>query len=147
MHSFFSRHEVDKEAQGFRKGEEGYPSAGRIAWALWGGDAGQSCANRKTAELDKERDEAKEILEAQEGTETAEVIELKELSSRIRKTLENKVKEHNDKHGDKKGKRVTLRMLSAVFRRGVGAYRTNPESVRRNVTGSCLLYTSPSPRD
>ena len=27
-------------------------------------------------------------------------------------------------------------MLSAVFRRGVGAYRTNPESVRRNVTGS-----------
>lgn len=136
MHSFFSRHEVDKEAQGFRKGEEGYPSAGRIAWALWGGDAGQSWAKRKTAELDKERDEAKEILEAQEGTETAEVIELKELSSRIRKTLENKVKEHNDKHGDKKGKRVTLRMLSAVFRRGVGAYRTNPESVRRNVTGS-----------
>ena len=46
-----------------------------------------------------------------------------------------KVKEHNDKHGDKKGKRVTLRMLSAVFRRGVGAYRTNPASVRRNVRG------------
>ena len=27
-------------------------------------------------------------------------------------------------------------MLSEVFRRGVGAYRTNPESVRRNVVGS-----------
>ena len=26
-------------------------------------------------------------------------------------------------------------MLEAVFRRGVGAYRTNPESVRRNVMG------------
>ena len=26
-------------------------------------------------------------------------------------------------------------MLSAVFRRGVGAYRTNPESVIRNVMG------------
>ena len=40
MFSFFSRHEVDKQAEGFSPGEEGYPSAGRIAWALWGGDAG-----------------------------------------------------------------------------------------------------------
>ena len=32
MFSFLSRHEVDKEAEGFRPGEEGYPSAGRIAW-------------------------------------------------------------------------------------------------------------------
>lgn len=46
MYSYFARHEVDKEAEGFRPGEEGYPSAGRIAWALWGGDAGQSWANR-----------------------------------------------------------------------------------------------------
>ena len=45
----------------------------------------------------------------------------------------NKVKEHNDKHGDKRGKRVTLRMLAAVFRRGIGAYRTNPGSVRPTV--------------
>ena len=36
MYSFFARHEVDKEAQGFRPGEDGYPSNGRIAWALWG---------------------------------------------------------------------------------------------------------------
>ena len=28
-----------------------------------------------------------------------------------------------------------MRMLEGVFRRGVGAYRTNPESVRRNVVG------------
>jgi len=40
MYSFFSRHEVDKKAQGFNKGEEGYPSNGRVAWDLWGGDAG-----------------------------------------------------------------------------------------------------------
>lgn len=44
MISFFARHEVDKEAQGFRPGEDGYPSAGRVAWALWGGDAGRSWA-------------------------------------------------------------------------------------------------------
>ena len=42
MFSFFSRHEVDKKAEGFEPGEKGYPSNGRIAWALWGGDAGYS---------------------------------------------------------------------------------------------------------
>ena len=40
MYSFFSRHEVDKEAPGFYSGQEGYPSNGRVAWDLWGGDAG-----------------------------------------------------------------------------------------------------------
>ena len=50
MVSFFARHEVDKDAQGFRPGEPGYPSAGRIAWALWGGDAGRSWANAIIAE-------------------------------------------------------------------------------------------------
>ena len=42
MSSYFARHAVDKEAEGFRVDEPGFPSAGRIAWALWGGDAGQS---------------------------------------------------------------------------------------------------------
>ena len=57
MKSFFARHEVDKKAEGFRPGEEGYPSNGRIAWALWGGDAGQSFANKYADErsLDLER--------------------------------------------------------------------------------------------
>lgn len=45
MVSYFARHEIDKDAEGFRPGENGYPSAGRIAWALWGGDAGRTWAN------------------------------------------------------------------------------------------------------
>jgi hypothetical protein len=52
MHSYFARHEVDKQAEGFRPGEDGYPSAGRIAWALWGGDPGQSWARRIVAGYD-----------------------------------------------------------------------------------------------
>ena len=55
MHSFFSRHEVDKQAEGFRPGEDGYPSNGRIAWALWGGDAGYSWAKDKVAGMDEDR--------------------------------------------------------------------------------------------
>ena len=44
MNSYFARHEVDKDGEGFKPGEPGFPSAGRIAWALWGGDAGQTWA-------------------------------------------------------------------------------------------------------
>ena len=52
------------------------------------------------------------------------------------KGLAEKVKDHNEKNGDKKGKRVTQRMLEAVFRRGIGAYNTNPQSVRPSVRSS-----------
>ena len=62
MHSYFSRHEVDKEGEGFSPGEDDYPSAGRIAWALWGGDVGQSWARNKDRQLDKiDEDERKEV--------------------------------------------------------------------------------------
>ena len=62
MASYFARHEVDKEAEGFRPGEDGYPSNGRIAWALWSGDAGQSWANRILEQEDDERAETRPYL-------------------------------------------------------------------------------------
>ena len=40
MKSFFSRHKVDGQALGFNRGEKGFPSAGRVSWDAWGGDAG-----------------------------------------------------------------------------------------------------------
>ena len=46
MNSYFARHEVDKEALGWNQGEEGFPTAGRIAWQLWGGDPGKDWAAR-----------------------------------------------------------------------------------------------------
>ena len=130
MFSFFSRHEVDKRAEGFRPGEKGYPSNGRIAWALWGGDPGFSWSRKKATQIDNESkvEEVEKILVIKDETE-----EEKQLTAAVREGLKKKVKEHNEKHGDKKGKRVTLRMLGAVFRRGIGAYRTNPGSVRPNV--------------
>jgi len=53
MHSYFSRHRVDKQGKDWDK-----PSAGKVAWYAWGGDAGASWAksiaekhdgNKKTA--------------------------------------------------------------------------------------------------
>lgn len=46
MKAFFDRHASDKKAKGWRRGEEGYPSAGRIAHGLWGGDDGYSWAKK-----------------------------------------------------------------------------------------------------
>lgn len=111
MFSFFSRHEVDKEAEGFRPGEDGYPSNGRIAWALWGGDAGFSWSRRLVNQMKEER----------------------QLSDKVKKALQNKVEEHNADVNNAASKRTTVRTLGAVFRRGVGAYYTSPGSVRPSV--------------
>jgi hypothetical protein len=46
MSSYFARHRVDKQAEGFNFGESGFPSAGRVAWDAWGGDAGDRWAKR-----------------------------------------------------------------------------------------------------
>lgn len=112
MYSFFARHEVDKKAEGFRPGEDGYPSAGRVAWALWGGDAGASWSKAITERAKTE----------------------KKLSAAVTEGLKGKADKHNEKYGSTPSKRVNVRMLSAVFERGVGAYRTNPESVRPGVS-------------
>ena len=56
MYSYFSRHEVDKQGKGFKKGSEGYPSAGRIAWALWGGDAGFGWSRKVRNQIENELD-------------------------------------------------------------------------------------------
>ena len=42
---YFPRHEVDKKGKGYKPGDDGYPSKGRIAWGLWGGDAAQKWAS------------------------------------------------------------------------------------------------------
>jgi len=123
MFSFFSRHESDKAAQGFRVGEKGYPSNGRIAWALWGGDAGFSWSTKVRNQLEKERNKFYE-----------DQVEQKAISQAVKKGLAKKVEDHNEEHGDKAGKRVTQGMLESVFKRGVGAYNTNPGSVRPTVT-------------
>jgi len=54
----------------------------------------------------------------------------KQVSARVERVLRDKVEEHN---ADNPRYRATFRMLEAVFRRGIGAYRTNPASVRGNV--------------
>ena len=50
MRAYFARHDVDKDAAGFKHGTDGFPSPGRVAWDAWGGDPGERWVN--TLDLD-----------------------------------------------------------------------------------------------
>jgi len=76
MHSFFSRHAVDAQAQGFRAGEEGYPSKGLQAHLLWGGDAGKTWSKRIRDQIMRQRNKQMEDTnKEQEVTKAAEAME------------------------------------------------------------------------
>jgi HK97 family phage major capsid protein/HK97 family phage prohead protease len=62
MAAWFARHEVDKQGEGFSPDEDGYPSPGRVAWAAWGGDAGQSWATAKADRIKALEDRSAVIL-------------------------------------------------------------------------------------
>lgn len=49
IHSYFARHSVDRDGKGW--GSTSDPSAGYIAWLLWGGDDGKRWADAKRAKL------------------------------------------------------------------------------------------------
>jgi hypothetical protein len=51
MRSYFARHANDKQAKGFFRGDDAFPTPGRVAWDAWGGDPGERWAN--SVNLDK----------------------------------------------------------------------------------------------
>lgn len=270
MNSYLSRHTVDAEAEGFKRGEKGFPSPGRVAWNAWGGDSAKSWVRgilSRAENADKALSNEAPFIKAEEKKFTlgplyipnkldahgewtdeeelqkavwdyvksddrrirlqhnrdivaGEWVELmtfpyelkvpmtkadgsdmeitypantvfmgvlwkdwawelvkagkvrgysiggkarrlsvdipydtekgepgvsdvhvdtimkprKPLKKSIEDTLQERADEHNKKVGDVKSKRTTPSVLMQVFRRGVGAYKTNPESVRPNVT-------------
>lgn len=68
MYSYLSRHEVDKQGEGFSPGEDGYPSPGRVAWAAWGGDPGLRWATGIRDQLNAADDRS--VMEDDMKTET-----------------------------------------------------------------------------
>lgn len=55
MRAWLARHESDKEGKGFYPNEDGFPSPGRVAWALWGGDPAVAWSNKLVRQLDAEK--------------------------------------------------------------------------------------------
>jgi HK97 family phage portal protein len=116
--------------------------AGVVALMKWGvinPKLGQQGMKDVVLELTKKlegRKDPKEDLEPLETDTHVEIVEdTKQVSAKVKEALKKKVDDHNEKYGDKPTKRANLRMLEAVFRRGVGAYNNNPGSVRPRVTG------------
>jgi hypothetical protein len=66
MFSFFSRHENNKGKHYSAKEKDGGPTAWRIAWALWGGNAGFSWSKKKVKEIAKQEEKNSYIMENKE---------------------------------------------------------------------------------
>lgn len=125
MAAWLARHESDlksPDARAYLNGASDKPTAGQVAWLLWGGDISNVNQDRAKAWAEKERDR---LIEAGKLS--------KAVSESVRDGLKTKVKDHNEGITDK-AKLVTLSMLEQVFERGVGAYNTNPSSVRPTVS-------------
>lgn len=106
--SFLSR------AETYNKGkftdEDGREICGSVMYAAWGGTTMRSWCSG--------------IINKVEGRS--------EITGEVKKGLKKKVEDHNASV-ESSTKKTNLRTLSTVFRRGVGAYKTNPGSVRPNV--------------
>ena len=116
----------------FKSGDKaGRPSniAGVIAQMKWGviGTLGEQ--KMKDVVL-----EAIKYVEQKESGSASQVQQDRQVSDAVEKGLRKKVEEHNEEVGNVASKRTTYRTLLAVFERGIGAYKTNPASVRPNVT-------------
>ncbi len=116
--------------------------AGIVALLKWGvinPKLGEQGMKDVILELTKKLEGKKDLedFEPQEDDKHISVIEdEKEVTSTVRKALQKKVDDHNEKYGDNPKKRTTLRTLEAVFRRGEAAYFGNPSSVRPRVQSS-----------
>lgn len=58
MKAWLARHAADKEGEGFAPDEPGYPSPGRVAWALWGGDPAVAWSDSLVSAMDRADSEA-----------------------------------------------------------------------------------------
>ena len=116
----------------FKSGDKaGRPSniAGVIAQMKWGviGTLGEQ--KMKDVVL-----EAIKYVEQKESGSASQAQQDRQVSASVEEGLRKKVEEHNEEVGNVASKRTTYRTLLAVFERGIGAYKTNPASVRPSVS-------------
>ena len=67
MNAWHERHAVDAEAEGYKPGEDGYPSPGRVAAAAWGGPAGKRWSSGKADRIKEIRDRSMDTDRAEPG--------------------------------------------------------------------------------
>ena len=75
MRAWLARHESDKKGEGFKPDEPGFPSAGRVAWALWGGDPAITWSNKLVNQMEKADEEQKTKSIQKADIEGKEIID------------------------------------------------------------------------
>lgn len=138
--AWLKRHVADRQRMSNPASWDDPPkySPAYVAWLLWGdgGDGrGAEWIHKRADKIRSKReddndpktpappsDRIKGGRNTGRSTTTGRGIELDQV---IVKALQNKLKTHNDRHGDVPAKRATLGMLKKVFLRGLGAYSTS----------------------
>lgn len=72
MKAYFDRHEVDKQGTGWSPGDDGFPSNGRIAWALWGSDPGWAWSRKLVEQMNAADEENRSMIERRSLYEESE---------------------------------------------------------------------------
>jgi hypothetical protein len=139
-----------------RENSKGDPKndCGALMWLAWGGDEGVSWAQRKLAEIDKQKfaevgerggirsspkapkSDTKNPNPKGEGSAKGDASGKRgaEVTAEQEKTLQDKAKEFNDKESNTKYGKANLGALKSVFQRGLGAYNTSRSPLVRSAS-------------
>ncbi len=118
MRAWLARHESDKKGEGYKPGEPGFPSAGRVAWALWGGDPAVTWSNKIVTQM-------KIADEDQKSTDSIEYKQGKQIIDRVWKEFIKK------QHGptERKLLKATNKYLQGASKRYVQRFN---EQIKKN---------------
>lgn len=139
-----------------RENSKGDPKndCGALMWLAWGGDEGVSWAQRKLAEIDKQKfaevgerggikaspkapkSDTKNPDPKGEGSAKGDASGKRgaEVTAEQEKTLQDKAKEFNEKESNTKYGKANLGALKSVFQRGLGAYNTSRSPLVRSAS-------------
>ena len=67
MYAWKARHLVDRKAEGFKVGDKGYPSNGRVSHSAWGLPAGDKWVDSKYEAIQRARDPKRKLSIAKYG--------------------------------------------------------------------------------
>jgi len=139
-----------------RENSKGDPKndCGALMWLAWGGDEGVSWAQRKLAEIDKQKfaevgerggikaspkapkSDTKNPNPKGEGSAKGDASGKRgaEVTAEQEKTLQDKAKEFNDKESNTKYGKANLGALKSVFQRGLGAYNVSRSPIVKSAS-------------
>ena len=145
MYSFFKRHETDKQATGFNSGEDGFPSAGRVAWSAWGGDAGFTWSTRIRNQISKSA-RALSLMASEEG-DMADMNQVPDLNEELTELLADVVSFYFRAHGahwNVKGSDFSEyhKLFNEIYEDVYGSIDPIAENLRK--LGSLAPFTLPS---